>query len=58
MSTLFLQDKDPRIRNSARRVRKEASLDRFAKMMKADPEFAIEHQDDPRVAKLQARGIE
>jgi len=55
MSTLFLEDTDPRIRNAARRVRKEDALERFAQKMKSDPEFAQEHQNDPRVIQLLAR---
>lgn len=57
MSALLLANEDPRIRNAARRVRKEDALARFAEKMKSDPEFALEHQNDPRVTQLLANGF-
>lgn len=70
MSTLFLEDEDPRIRKAALRVTDERELskldrmgrlsnedilDHFAQKMKTDPDFAQEHQDDPRVIQILAR---
>ena len=56
MSTLFLDNKDPRISHAARRVRKEDAITRFERRMKTDPKFAMEHQNDSRIRQLSMRG--
>lgn len=56
MSTLFLDNKDPRISGAARRVKKADAISRFEKRMKTDPKFAMEHQNDSRIRQLSTRG--
>lgn len=56
MSTLFLDDEDPRISRAARRVKKADAITRFERRMKTDPKFAMEHQNDSRIRQLSMRG--
>ena len=57
MSTLFLANEDPRIRDAARRVKREEAIARFEKKMKNDPKFAMAHQNDSRVNQLLVSGF-